>query len=67
MASLIAPDATYLNADQVNGFLSKEVPAGHFQGKRVLLIVPDSTRTAPVGMVFKSLFATHGKIGRAHV
>lgn len=60
MASLIAPDATYLNADQVNGFLSKEVPAGHFQGKRVLLIVPDSTRTAPVGMVFKNLFATHG-------
>ena len=27
-------------------------------GKRVLLIVPDHTRTAPVGLLFKTIFAT---------
>src|SRR5690349_9196698 len=27
-----------------------------FRGKRVLLIVPDGTRTAPIGLVFEALF-----------
>ncbi len=31
-------------------------PAADYEGKRVLLIVPDGTRTAPVGLVFKKLF-----------
>jgi nickel-dependent lactate racemase len=35
-------------------------PAKEYRGKRVLLIVPDATRTAPVGVVFKALFAQIG-------
>ena len=31
-----------------------------YRNKRILLIVPDGTRTAPVGLMFKSL---HGQIG----
>ncbi len=61
MAALIAPDQTFLDADQVGVFLNESIPSGKFRNKKVLLIVPDSTRTAPVGMVFKNLFSQHGE------
>jgi nickel-dependent lactate racemase len=35
-------------------------PLGEFHGRRVLLIVPDHTRTAPVGLLFRTL---HDHIG----
>jgi len=37
-------------------------PAKDYRGKRVLLIVPDGTRTAPVGLLFKAL---HEQIAEA--
>lgn len=37
-------------------------PAANYHGKRVLLIVPDGTRTAPVGLLFKTI---HEQIGSA--
>ncbi|HEY3857512.1 MAG TPA: lactate racemase domain-containing protein [Verrucomicrobiae bacterium] len=33
-----------------------------FRGKKVLVIVPDGTRTAPIGLVFKALFAQVGDV-----
>jgi lactate racemase len=33
---------------------------GRFAGKKVLLIVPDGTRTCPFGMLFKGIFAQIG-------
>jgi nickel-dependent lactate racemase len=36
-----------------------------YQGKRVLLIVPDGTRTAPVGVVFQELFRQIGQVTTA--
>lgn len=41
--------------------ISQACPAKEYKGKRVLVIVPDGTRTAPVGMVFKGLFAQIGE------
>jgi lactate racemase len=35
-----------------------------YRGKRVLVIVPDGTRTAPVGVVFKTLHAHLGDVIR---
>src|SRR3954466_15421230 len=35
--------------------VARACPAESYRGKRVLLIVPDGTRTAPVGLVFKTL------------
>lgn len=32
------------------------LPAADYQGKRVLLIIPDATRSAPVGLMFKTIF-----------
>ncbi|MCW5555021.1 MAG: DUF2088 domain-containing protein [Verrucomicrobiae bacterium] len=40
--------------------LSQACPADRYHGKRVLLIIPDGTRTAPVGLLFKKL---HQQIG----
>src|SRR5690349_6130833 len=38
------------------------MPAGNYAGKRILLVVPDHTRTAPVGLLFKTI---HRHIGAA--
>jgi nickel-dependent lactate racemase len=37
-------------------------PAKNYAGKRVLLIIPDGTRTAPIGLIFKALHAQIGSI-----
>ena len=51
---------TPLSPDQVRQWISTQVPAGDFQGKRVLLIVPDHTRTAPLPLLFEALHAHLG-------
>ena len=45
---------------QVAEVLATTCPAENYRGKRVLLIVPDGTRTAPVGLLFKTAFAQIG-------
>ena len=39
-------------------------PADRFRDKRVLVIVPDGTRTAPVGMIFHGLYDRIGGLAR---
>ncbi len=34
----------------------------NYRDKRVLLIIPDGTRTAPIGLIFKALFAQIGAV-----
>lgn len=51
-----------VTADQTRQLLAQACPAKDYRGKRVLLIVPDATRTCPLGMVFKAL---HEQIGAA--
>lgn len=54
------PDGS-LTTDQVDSVLDRFARDYAFADKRVLLIVPDSTRTAPVGAIFQGL---HARIGR---
>jgi lactate racemase len=42
--------------------VAKALPAADYKGKRVLLIVPDHTRTAPVGLMFKTIFKQIGAV-----
>lgn len=49
-----------LSEEQVLETIREACPASEYQGKRVLLIVPDATRSCPLGMVFKGLFAQVG-------
>lgn len=49
-----------LTEAQVTEVVTQALPAKDYKGKRILLIVPDHTRTAPVGLLFKTIFAQIG-------
>jgi len=51
-----------LASRQVAEAVARACPADTWRGRRVLLIIPDGTRTAPVGLLFKTL---HHQIGAA--
>ena len=59
--SAIADANSTVSDAQVADIVAQTLPAGDYTGKRVLLIVPDGTRTAPVGLLFKQIFAQIGK------
>ncbi len=48
--------------EQVARVVAGTCSVDRYRGKRVLLIIPDGTRTAPVGLMFKSLFAQIGGV-----
>ena len=47
-----------LSPDAVREWIGARLPANDFRGKRVLLIVPDATRTAPLPLLFAAVHAT---------
>lgn len=47
---------------QAAELVAQALPVADYQGKKILLIVPDHTRTAPVGLLFKSIFAQIGAV-----
>jgi len=49
-----------VSSEAVHETIAKACPSDRYRGKRVLLIIPDGTRTAPVGLMFKTL---HQQIG----
>lgn len=49
-----------VSREAVDELVSQACPAKEYRGKRILLIVPDGTRTAPVGLIFKALFEQIG-------
>lgn len=42
---------------EISEWIDVHVPAGEFQDQRLLLIIPDATRTAPLPTLFRSLHA----------
>jgi nickel-dependent lactate racemase len=52
---------TFLTEPQVRDIVTQALTPLNLIGQRVLLIVPDATRTAPVGLLFRAL---HDLIGR---
>ena len=59
--SQVAEPNRFLNAEQVAEVVAQACPAKDYRQKKVLLIVPDSTRTAPVGLLFQTLFRQIGE------
>jgi len=51
-----------LNDTQVGEVVAQTLPVANYKGKRILLIVPDHTRTAPVGLLFKTIFKQIGAV-----
>src|SRR5437899_19710 len=51
-----------VTSSQITELVAQTCPASQYRGKRVLLIIPDGTRTAPLGLVFREL---HRQLGEA--
>ena len=60
--SRTAPTGAYLAPNDVRDLVAQACPAKDYKGQRVLCIVPDATRTCPLGLVWQTL---HGQIGEA--
>lgn len=54
-SSAIADAGAAVSRDAVADILARTCPTADYRGARVLAIVPDGTRSAPVGLVFKLL------------
>lgn len=70
MTSNVAPSSPSdalgtVTPEQVREQIARALPGADYRGQRVLLIVPDHTRTAPVGLLFKTVFDQLGGIVRA--
>jgi nickel-dependent lactate racemase len=59
MISRIASAGQTLSEAEVSSLLAETCPPKEYQDKRILLIVPDGTRTAPIDVIFRAL---HGLI-----
>src|SRR5712671_951321 len=50
-----------LSPNNIAELIAKACPEEEYRGRRILLIVPDNTRTAPIGLLFRTI---HNHIGR---
>ena len=63
--SHIAPEGTNLSATQARDFIAKACPPDEYRGMKVLLIVPDGTRTCPLDIMFTGVFDQIGGVTAA--
>ena len=57
-----------LARNEVREWIARHFPAQDYTGKRVLMIVPDGTRTAPLPLLFDALFQQlHGRASQIDV
>jgi len=63
--SRTSPTGAYLSNEQVLEVINEACPTSEYRGKKVLLIVPDATRTCPLGLLFKGIFAQVGPVAAA--
>ena len=62
--SLTAEPNASLTPQQVAAAVAQACPAEAYRGQRILLLVPDGTRTAPVGLLFQTLHRHLGGVTR---
>ncbi len=56
-SQVIASPGEWVTPQQTARLIEESLPLSTVRGQRVLVIVPDHTRTAPIGMVFQALHA----------
>ncbi|HUR58655.1 MAG TPA: lactate racemase domain-containing protein [Opitutaceae bacterium] len=64
LACEIAPPDRRVTPGQLTALMAQACPAEPLRGRRILLIIPDHTRTAPIGAMFKALFAQLGGVAK---
>ena len=57
-------DLPTLNPDDIRNWLRQQIPVSDFQDRNVLLLVPDSTRTAPLAVLFPELRRLLGGVAK---
>lgn len=60
--SRTAPSGSTVSRAEVAAIMNGACPAGDYRDKKILVIVPDATRTAPVGLLFQTLFEQIGGV-----
>ncbi len=55
-------DSQSLPPDRVEALVARAMPLEEYRGRRLLLIIPDATRTAPVGLVFRAIWDQVGAV-----
>ena len=63
--SKIAAPGDQLGFHDASEMVAQACPAKDYRGRRVLLIVPDATRTAPIDLLFKALHAQLAEVTSA--
>jgi lactate racemase len=63
--SQTAPAGQHLAAEQARALIAEACPPKDYRDRKVLLIVPDATRTCPLGMIFAGLFDRIGAATKA--
>ena len=53
--SRVADPRSYLTPDEIRSAIAETFVARDYRDKRVLLIIPDATRTCPLGIIFAAL------------
>jgi len=46
----------FLTAKEITGLVAESMAAANLAGKKVLVVIPDHTRTAPIGQMFRILY-----------
>ena len=65
MPAAAEPSAPPVLSDaDVRGWIAANVPAADYRGKRLLLVLPDATRTAPLPLLFSALAEHLGPVVR---
>jgi len=59
---LTGTPAQPITAEAARAFVARACPAADFRGKKLLLIIPDGTRTAPIDVMFRALHAQLGGV-----
>jgi len=57
----VPPHGQSVSPDAVADLVARAAPRADFRGQRIIVIVPDNTRTAPIGLLFKALYAEIGE------
>jgi len=62
---ILAKDGAALDSSEISSLVAQVCPAAAYKDKRILLIVPDGTRTAPVGLLFQTLHTELAHVTKA--
>jgi len=58
----VSPSDRQVRPEQAKALVSQACPVDAYERKRVLVIVPDGTRTAPIGLLFQAIHQTIGTV-----